>query len=83
MNIRIRLQAKAKPHKEGTQRNPLLIESNQSDISKTQDQDQYCHKDPMSALLQVSATSQSQQKSLLPLKPTGDLKGFLRGQLLG
>jgi len=41
---KIRLQATVKPLKGENPRNPLLIESDQSEISKTQDQDQDCHK---------------------------------------
>lgn len=35
-----------KPHKGETQENPLLIEWDQSDISKAQDQEQDNHRDP-------------------------------------
>lgn len=67
---RCKLQARAK-----TKENPLLIESNQSEISKTQDQD--CHKDSSQPSSKPPPTSHSQQKSILvKSQKSGQLSEF-------
>lgn len=65
------------PTRRKTKTTSLLIESNQSEISNSQDQDQAFHIDPKSTLLHAFSIVQSQQKWILvKLLKSGQLLKF-------